>query len=116
MLLQFTQAFVQVLALADSPTVDCGLKMEALKVSSLIIVSFHCSPYHCKMLKEEFECWKEDSKSGFWSCFSGIKLKLIIVSINTCMQCRVFLIFTNTMYNHHTSNVNLAVEIMWEHL
>ena len=32
---QFTQAFVQVLALADSQTVDCGLKMEALKVCSL---------------------------------------------------------------------------------
>ena len=30
---QFTQAFVQVLALQeDSPTVDCGLKMEVLKV------------------------------------------------------------------------------------
>ena len=33
MLPQFTQAFVQVLALQeDSPTVDCGLKMEVLKV------------------------------------------------------------------------------------
>ena len=30
---QFTQAFVQVLALQEgSPTVDCGLKMEVLKV------------------------------------------------------------------------------------
>ena len=33
MLPQFTQAFVQVLALQeDSPTIDCGLKMEVLKV------------------------------------------------------------------------------------
>ena len=33
MLPQFTQAFVQVLALQEgSPTVDCGLKMEVLKV------------------------------------------------------------------------------------
>ena len=30
---QFTQAFVEVLAMSDSPTVDCGLKMEVLKVS-----------------------------------------------------------------------------------
>ena len=36
---QFTQAFVQVLALADSPTVDCGLKMEVLKVSSFALNS-----------------------------------------------------------------------------
>ena len=36
---QFTQAFVQVLALADSPTVDCGLKMEVLKVSSFTLNS-----------------------------------------------------------------------------
>ena len=34
---QFTQAFVQVLALADGQTVDCGLKMEALKVCSLFL-------------------------------------------------------------------------------
>ena len=37
MLSQFTQAFVQVLALSDSPTVDCGLKMEVLKVSGVAI-------------------------------------------------------------------------------
>ena len=30
---QFTQAFVEVLAMSDSHTVDCGLKMEVLKVS-----------------------------------------------------------------------------------
>jgi len=35
---QFTQAFVQVLALADSPTIDCGLKMEVLKVTELFLI------------------------------------------------------------------------------
>ena len=29
---QFTQAFVEVLAMSDSSTVECGLKMEVLKV------------------------------------------------------------------------------------
>ncbi|XP_029213390.2 importin-9-like isoform X1 [Acropora millepora] len=37
---QFTQAFVQVLALADSQTVDCGLKMEALKALTTLVKNF----------------------------------------------------------------------------
>ncbi|XP_073252649.1 importin-9-like [Porites lutea] len=38
---QFTQAFVQVLALQeDSPTVDCGLKMEVLKALTTLVKEF----------------------------------------------------------------------------
>lgn len=40
MLPQFTQAFVQVLALSDSPTVDCGLKMEVLKALTTLVKNF----------------------------------------------------------------------------
>ncbi|XP_066017141.1 importin-9 isoform X1 [Pocillopora verrucosa] len=37
---QFTQAFVEVLAMSDSPTVDCGLKMEVLKALTTLVKNY----------------------------------------------------------------------------
>ena len=39
---QFTQTFVQVLSLSDCPTVDCGLKMEVLKVRNKLVHLTSC--------------------------------------------------------------------------
>ena len=51
---QFTQAFVQVLALQEgSPTVDCGLKMEVLKVKRWFLKLWHY--------------WKRVQLKGLWS-------------------------------------------------
>lgn len=53
MLPQFTQVFVQVLALPeDSPTVDCGLKMEVLKALTTLVKEFskQMSPHLMEIL------------------------------------------------------------------
>ena len=51
---EFTEAFVQVLAVQeDSPTVDCGLKIKVLKVEKLFLKLWHY--------------WTREFSKGLWS-------------------------------------------------